>query len=236
MLEYMHISVLVSVFALASLAEARFPARRAIHDDKRLLLNFGLGLLAVLVSLLPWIGPVSAAMLSASSDWGMLRQNSTLELPLPVEAALALCLFSLASYGLHRLMHRSDLLWHWHRVHHQDAQLDFSTGFRNHPLEVLLTSVALAVVTGLIGFGPMAVTGALVALQALDLAAHSNVSLPPKVEELLGRVVVTPAMHSRHHSANRIEHDSNYGNGLIIWDRLFGTFSGSQSPERLGQD
>jgi sterol desaturase/sphingolipid hydroxylase (fatty acid hydroxylase superfamily) len=41
---------------------------------------------------------------------------------------------------------------------------------------------------------------------------------------MLRRFVVTPDMHRVHHSVLRIEHDSNYGFSLSIWDRIFGTF------------
>jgi len=234
MIETVHITVLVSIFLVASVAEAWLPARPLVRDDRRLALNFGLGLGAMLIGWLPWIGPMAAAMKSAKGQIGALRHDSLPDLSWTLEAMLAVVLFSLASYGLHRLMHRFDLLWHVHKLHHQDGQLDFSTGFRSHPLEAILSSICLAIVTVLIGFDPIAVAAALILLQALDLAAHSNVDLPARAEALLGRVIVTPAIHSRHHSANRLEHDSNYGNGLIIWDRLFGTYSGRRSPDRLG--
>ena len=36
--------------------------------------------------------------------------------------------------------------------------------------------------------------------------------------------IVTPDMHRIHHSANRDETDSNYGNILSSWDKLFKTY------------
>jgi hypothetical protein len=35
---------------------------------------------------------------------------------------------------------------------------------------------------------------------------------------------VTPSHHRAHHGSNPEYVDKNYGNFLIIWDRLFGTF------------
>jgi sterol desaturase/sphingolipid hydroxylase (fatty acid hydroxylase superfamily) len=31
-------------------------------------------------------------------------------------------------------------------------------------------------------------------------------------------------MHRVHHSTDRVEHDTNYGFCLSLWDRLFGTY------------
>lgn len=41
----------------------------------------------------------------------------------------------------------------------------------------------------------------------------------------LGWAFATPENHSVHHSTRRSQTDSNYGVLLIIWDRLFGTYT-----------
>ena len=38
------------------------------------------------------------------------------------------------------------------------------------------------------------------------------------------RLIVTPDMHSIHHSTEPDETDTNYGFNLSIWDRLFSTY------------
>jgi sterol desaturase/sphingolipid hydroxylase (fatty acid hydroxylase superfamily) len=58
---------------------------------------------------------------------------------------------------------------------------------------------------------------------ACQAAQHANVALPSPVERALGRIVVTPAFHAVHHSIDRVQHDSNFGTILSIWDRLLGT-------------
>lgn len=234
MSDYLHMAVLFAVFALACVGEALSPARPAVADDRRLLVNFGLGVAVMLTALLPWIGPVSAAVFAGRAGWGLLNSAWLPAFPVIAEWLLALVTFSLASYAMHRLMHASPLLWRLHRLHHSDRQLDFSTGLRNHPFEAVLIALAFALPSVLLGFDPIAVTGALIALQALDLAAHSNMVLAPWVERVVGTIFVTPAMHSRHHSTRRCEHDSNFSNGLIIWDRLFGTYSGIEAPQHVG--
>ncbi len=235
-LGYAHLAVLLLVLIVVGFAEARLPARAGATSDRRLAANFGLGVLAMLTGLLPWIGPLAAAAWAESGQWGLLRAVEGGALPLAAQSALGLIAISLASYGLHRLMHKVDALWYLHRLHHSDADLDFSTGFRTHPAEAILSSVVIAATVALIGLDPLAVAIALIVLQALDLLAHGNVRLPDRVEHALGQVLATPAIHARHHSAERREHDSNFGNGIIVWDRLFGTFSGRETPKRLGVD
>jgi sterol desaturase/sphingolipid hydroxylase (fatty acid hydroxylase superfamily) len=53
---------------------------------------------------------------------------------------------------------------------------------------------------------------------------HANLALPLWLDAVLRLVIVTPDMHRVHHSTRRIEHDSNYGFCLSIWDRLLGTY------------
>ena len=58
---------------------------------------------------------------------------------------------------------------------------------------------------------------------------HANISF--KGEKLLSYVIIVPSLHRTHHSTQRIEHDSNYGAVLSLWDRLFGTLSEVKSAE-----
>jgi sterol desaturase/sphingolipid hydroxylase (fatty acid hydroxylase superfamily) len=52
---------------------------------------------------------------------------------------------------------------------------------------------------------------------------HSNAELPPRVEQLLNRIVVTPRMHGIHHSIVEAETNSNWSSGFTLWDWLHGT-------------
>jgi sterol desaturase/sphingolipid hydroxylase (fatty acid hydroxylase superfamily) len=44
----------------------------------------------------------------------------------------------------------------------------------------------------------------------------------------------TPEWHQLHHSFIYKESNTNFGCTVIIWDRLFGTFSGKNHIERVG--
>ena len=49
----------------------------------------------------------------------------------------------------------------------------------------------------------------------------------------LRRLLVSPAFHSMHHSADPREYNGNYGRVLSLWDALFGTFVHADEPARL---
>ena len=52
-----------------------------------------------------------------------------------------------------------------------------------------------------------------------------NYRLPEKLDTVLGVVFITPNLHQVHHHYRKPYTDSNYGDVLSIWDRLFGTFN-----------
>jgi len=62
---------------------------------------------------------------------------------------------------------------------------------------------------------------------------HSNVSIPPALDRLVRTVIPSPLMHRLHHSMLRVEHNTNYGSMLSVWDRLFGTFLLKESLDGL---
>ncbi|MFM8331266.1 MAG: sterol desaturase family protein, partial [Candidatus Methylumidiphilus sp.] len=92
---------------------------------------------------------VSALLLLAEqvSGYGLLSAISD---PL-LKSALSFLLFDLALYGWHRLNHTYDGLWMFHKVHHSDPDMNVTTAFRLHFVEVVLTTVvkaAFVVLTG----------------------------------------------------------------------------------------
>jgi sterol desaturase/sphingolipid hydroxylase (fatty acid hydroxylase superfamily) len=62
-----------------------------------------------------------------------------------------------------------------------------------------------------------------------NLIEHGDIDLPLALERRVGRALVTPALHRRHHSRTGAERDSNYGTIFAIWDRLLGTFVDNSS-------
>jgi sterol desaturase/sphingolipid hydroxylase (fatty acid hydroxylase superfamily) len=175
---------------------------------------------AALAALLP-VSTIFSAEWAARNGVGLMNLETP---PLIVAILATVAARSFATYAIHILSHRVPLLWRAHRVHHSDTALDLSTGFRNHPLELVYVVPWLAAAT--IGLGLDAPT--LIAYEAVAVGFalwdHANLRLPPRFDDIARLLIVTPAMHHVHHSAFRVETDSNYGDMLSIWDRMFGTY------------
>jgi sterol desaturase/sphingolipid hydroxylase (fatty acid hydroxylase superfamily) len=223
----------LALFVILAVLERLFAARQdGQESDARLLTNFGLGLgNGALAALVP-LGALAAATWAETRGTGLFRHVG-----LPGWAMLVALVVarSLAGYLLHRASHALPWLWRIHRVHHSDRQVDLSTGLRNHPAELLLALVVAAAVTLALGPPvPVAVLAELI-LFAPALWTHADLRLPARADRLLRLSFVTPAMHLVHHSAARGQCDSNYGDLLSVWDRLFGSYRAPGEPvARLG--
>jgi sterol desaturase/sphingolipid hydroxylase (fatty acid hydroxylase superfamily) len=145
-------------------------------------------------------------------------------LPILPVILLGLLLNDLSQYGFHIISHKIHWLWRLHRVHHNDAEIDVSTNFRHHPLETLASLIFAGGVALILGFPPLAIIISQLLSQIIEPLSHGNIHLPEKLDKFLRFLLVTPAMHLVHHSADKRETDSNYGVLFSIWDRMFGTY------------
>jgi sterol desaturase/sphingolipid hydroxylase (fatty acid hydroxylase superfamily) len=207
--------VLASVEALTK----HSPGGSAANDG-RLLTNFGLTAIGLVAG---GLIPLSRITASAFAQKYHLGLGPALGLSWPVLAIATFLLGSLGAYWTHRLMHVVPLFWRVHRVHHADSAVDVSTSLRNHPLELLVTvPVSLLAVVAL-GAPPTAVVASQTLLIAAALWQHADIDLPPAADRFLSMIIITPRLHRLHHNPERAVHDTNFGDAIIIWDRLFGT-------------
>jgi sterol desaturase/sphingolipid hydroxylase (fatty acid hydroxylase superfamily) len=146
-----------------------------------------------------------------------------LRLPVWMETILALALMDYTLYAWHVLAHRVPFLWRFHLVHHEDVDLDVSTGLRFHIGEIVLGAPYRAAQILLIGVSPLTLSIWQTVMLVSIAFHHSNIKLPSNIERKLVRFVVTPRMHGIHHSIVPEEQNSNWSSGLSIWDRLHRT-------------
>lgn len=154
-------------------------------------------------------------------------------------ALIAFLVLDLSGYWLHRAYHRFSVLWRLHRVHHCDLELDYSTTFRHHPGEVLVSLFVIYLVMAALALAPSQVIPYVIAVKAAQLLAHANIRLNPRTESLINLLFVTPGTHQFHHSRQQPQTDSNFGEVLTVWDRLFGTYTcprRSSEPAEFGLD
>jgi sterol desaturase/sphingolipid hydroxylase (fatty acid hydroxylase superfamily) len=139
----------------------------------------------------------------------------------PLKWLLAFAFFDLAIYAWHFASHKYEWLWRFHKVHHSDKSFNVSTGFRFHVLDLLLE--ILYKCTFVIVFGVDAYL--VLSIEIVELFFiffhHANIKVPN--EQSISNYIITPCLHRTHHSTLRVEHDSNYGIVLSVWDRFFGT-------------
>lgn len=221
-----------TLFGLFAVAECLAP-RRAGEMRRRQRWAANLILTAVNIVVLSLL-PVT---FFAVAVWGQGRGIGLLNLvALPVAVVLTGTLLGRAfvSFFTHWLMHRVPLLWRLHRVHHLDTEMDVSTTVRVHPIEFVVNLAVGVPIVAAIGMSPWV----LLLYEVLDvwvtLFSHANVSLPPAVERVARRIIVTPDLHRVHHSSLQPETDSNFGAVFPIWDILLGTFRTETSlPQEL---
>jgi sterol desaturase/sphingolipid hydroxylase (fatty acid hydroxylase superfamily) len=204
--------VLFSLGILKPLRRRSRPfGRRLLVNGLLTILSFGAGMLAV--------APVSVYILSKTTGTkiGLLHLAS---LPFWAEFLIGVLLLDLSFYYWHRMNHEIPLLWRFHNVHHVDPDVDVTTSFRFHVVEIAYSSVFRAVQVLIIG--PVFLTYVIyeIIFQASTMFHHSNVRLPLGLERIINKVFVTPRMHGIHHSAMKEETNSNYSVVFRWWDWL----------------
>ena len=66
---------------------------------------------------------------------------NNLSFPFWVSLFISILLLDLGIWFQHFLFHKYNIFWRFHKIHHSDEELDFSTGFRFHPVEILISMV-----------------------------------------------------------------------------------------------
>jgi len=145
--------------------------------------------------------------------------------------ALALLIFDIVSYGVHRGMHKFDFLWSIHKVHHSSLELDALAATRQHVLENTVRFLPGQVAMFLVGIPTALVAPAVAVGAAFAVIAHSNLNIDVGIME---KLFITPRLHRRHHVPATAM--NNYGGVFSIWDRMFGTHVSldTHADERFG--
>ncbi|HJZ12934.1 MAG TPA: sterol desaturase family protein, partial [Acidobacteriota bacterium] len=157
---------------------------------------------------------------SAQSGFGLLHW---IRLPAWMEMIAGFLLLDLTFYYWHIMNHKLALFWRFHNVHHIDLDLDVSTAFRFHFMEMVFSIGFRSLQVAFLGVTPLLFLVFEGIFQAATEFHHSNWRLPFQMERLLVRIIVTPRMHGIHHSIVQNETDSNFSTIFSFWDRLHRT-------------
>lgn len=176
--------------------------------------------------------PISEAFTSLREATNLpITLAPTSTLGLLAAGLVALVATEFISYWAHRIQHRHMFFWRIHATHHHITKMSVARADRTHPLEFLALNLGGAVMLALLGASSDVVAIYITVLVTCTRVTHANLPLRPG---LIGWVFNTPQYHQLHHSCNYDESNTNYGCVIILWDRLFGTFSDKDHIEKLG--
>jgi sterol desaturase/sphingolipid hydroxylase (fatty acid hydroxylase superfamily) len=153
--------------------------------------------------------------------------------PIWVQAVLMVLAVDLLRYWLHRAAHETDTLWRLHAVHHSVEQLYWLNTARFHPIEKTLQMVLDSVPFLLMGVDARVLALYYVAYATNGFFQHCNIALRYGA---LNYIVGSAETHRWHHSREPREANANYGNTVIVWDLVFGTWflPREREVDRLG--
>ena len=137
----------------------------------------------------------------------------------------------LVYYWFHRFGHRMRIGWAAHVNHHSSEFYNLSTALRQSWTGPLL-KVWFYLPLAWLGFHPLMILTAQAISLLYQFWIHTETigRLPRPIEWIFN----TPSHHRVHHGSNPQYLDRNYGGILIIWDRLFGSFTPESEPVRFG--
>lgn len=141
--------------------------------------------------------------------------------PLWAQVCLAVVAAEFGLYWAHRLGHMVPLFWRFHAVHHSVTKLWIVNTGRFHILDSLL-KIVLGMAVLLVMGAPLEIIQWLSVVTAfIGMLTHCNVEMRFGP---LDYIFNTPAVHRWHHSRIKHENQNNYGENLVIWDLIFGTY------------
>ncbi len=139
----------------------------------------------------------------------------------------------LCYYWYHRSAHRMRFFWATHSVHHSPNQLTLSSAYRLGWTGKLAGAAMFFTPLVWLGVQPKVVLAVFSINLLYQFWIHAT--WIPRLG-WLEYVLNTPSAHRVHHASNLEYLDANYGGVLIIFDRLFGTYTREQddNPCRYG--
>ena len=207
------------MFAAVSitLLEIFFPYRSQWHPDRMEVVNDLLFMILVQVLLPQFLIFLVALNLTREIPFDIWPQ----QLPLFVQFLIMVLLADFLRYWLHVASHNFRPLWQLHAVHHSPHRLYWLNVGRFHPLEKALQFLFDSLPFILMGIREEVLALYFVFYAANGYFQHSNV----KVQlGKLNYLISGPELHRWHHSIHIRESNRNYGNNIILWDLLFGTY------------
>lgn len=132
-------------------------------------------------------------------------------------------------YWFHRLNHEVRLFWAGHVPHHSSIHYNLGTALRQGVGERIHKFIFWLWLP-VLGFDPLMIFIVISVNLIYQFFVHTETvdKLPSWFEAIFN----TPSHHRVHHASNIRYLDRNHAGVLIIWDKLFGTFSQEVNEEK----
>lgn len=133
-------------------------------------------------------------------------------------------------YWVHRWGHAINIMWAAHSPHHSAEEMNFFVALRASVTQRLCSFLFFFPLT-LVGFHPFHIY-MMAGLHLFIAFLHHT--------EFIGKLgwfekyFTTPSHHRVHHGVNFAYLDKNFGEFLIIWDKLFGSFAEEKEKVAYG--
>lgn len=167
--------------------------------------------------------------LSWARTWISQNDIWPVEWPAWAQVLAAIVAIDFGLFFMHWLSHRNRHLWLFHEAHHSSERLYWLNGERRHPLHAMMMAAPGLIVLLVAGAPPHIVSTALALLSVHLAFQHANLDYSVGVfRHLLG----VAEAHRWHHKKAYEDAQVNFGEWLMLWDHLFGTYR--QPPGLLG--
>lgn len=227
---FINLGIVVAFMAVAAGIEAFLPlVSRGEWTRGRARVNLSLTALNFGFS---WVLTSVTAILALSlRPAGLL---AAIRIPIALQVLITIVVLDfMYGYASHLLLHKIPWMWRVHRIHHSDPFVDVTTNFRTHPIETLWRFLFMTIPVWALGLPASAIVIYRFMGTINGVLEHANIRLWRPLDKFGCLIWVTPNMHKVHHSNEHVETDSNYGNILSIYDRMFRTFTNSERAHRV---
>ena len=153
--------------------------------------------------------------------WQNLVALQVAQLPVIVQLLILFVVKDFIQWNIHRLLHRVDWMWQFHKVHHSVEEMGFAAHLRFHWMENVIYRTLEYIPLSMIGFGIQDFLFVHLFTLAWGHFNHANIKVP------LGwfkYIFNNPQMHIWHHAKHiPSRYGVNFGLTLSLWDYLFKT-------------